>query len=586
MNVSNEKQLEIINNSIASVPENLRNDIEKIYENKYDKIREFSNKNFNKNEQIELIKNITFNYKNIIEKSEKSIKKLIKIYKYRELGDVGIDYDYRYENPDPEELIKKIQKDGPDKPYEKIAKLLKYIFDGDDNLENFFDLNNIKKSFKYWQIYANLIENLLKKDVNLDILRSIDGLGRFATKPFNEKGLKISPLVREKKDGKSQKGKKGKKRKDERKYGGYDDKKKSYDDKKKQYDDKKKQYDKPRYDDQKRGDFEMNNFESTLRKIKFKSENIIYNLWHSTNNELKKKVINMLNPIIDNEFKEKIWNDYINIDSREIKDPITGKIYEDKYYILFIGKGDDNFKSFLKNLMQKIEKTKNKTIKFEKISEFRIYIEYGMINGSDTISSLKKSQIDDRNSNFYKRACQFIIFDGLTQNYSLNCINNLDDLTFDDKTEFITLRESILKLLIGYYAFSLKTIKDFLMKIDSSYVISNISKNVYSESVLLTKLNENEKKIIEKINEIILKYPSFSEERKKFQIKKEELLKTLFEKYKKKLENKKQNNSNKIENKKQNDNKIENKNKNINENEENDEENENNDENDDENDDE
>src|SRR5690606_17794854 len=141
----NDKQIEIINNSILSLPETLKIDIEKNYEEKYNKIREFSNRNFNKDEQRELIKNITFNYKNIIEKSEKSIKKLIKIYKYRELGDVGINYDYRFENPDPEELIKKIERDGPDKPYEKIAKILKNIFDGDDNLESFYDISNIKQ---------------------------------------------------------------------------------------------------------------------------------------------------------------------------------------------------------------------------------------------------------------------------------------------------------------------------------------------------------------------------------------------------------------------------------------------------------
>src|SRR5690606_4033696 len=110
-------------------------------------------------------------------------------------------------------------------------------------------------------------------------------------------------------------------------------------------------YDKNKKHDNKKHDFKPgfdNNifrYEQTLRKVKFRTSKGDYsNLWSSTNYKLKEYVSEIINPIINNQFDEKVWNNYFSkndIKDRKIKDPVTNRI-TDKYYTIFIGDKDQN----------------------------------------------------------------------------------------------------------------------------------------------------------------------------------------------------------------------------------------------------
>src|SRR3990172_3179135 len=107
----------IVQDGIRILPENMKNDITKIYDERFRKLNEWAQGGVEKEEKDKLLKDINISYQKTMDKTQIAINILLKLFKRRELSNIslsGLEDIYIYDNPDPEDLLQKIQKEGPE----------------------------------------------------------------------------------------------------------------------------------------------------------------------------------------------------------------------------------------------------------------------------------------------------------------------------------------------------------------------------------------------------------------------------------------------------------------------------------------
>lgn len=585
----NNRAKELINDSIKKLPEKLKTEIQNEYDTKVKRVEEYARQEENKTERRKIIIQIIQAYLGIIDKTDIANKKLIKIYKKRELGNIGlagIDEDYTFLNPDPEELIRKVERNGPDVPYKKIAELLKNIFDGNSELSKFVpegimrgeatDPGTWNDSFKYWQIYVTLIENFLKPKVNLDILRSVDGLSKYRSKPFDIRNLMLFEIKKKEKKDKKKEKKGG--QPPFRRFGRNRER------------DRRDRRDRDNRDRRNRKNFEKRDIErrpnrrnfdnrnekykETMRKVKYSiaisnananknMEKQRTNLWINSKSSLEKALKNKL----------KTENMKIGFNPLSVKDPITGIVYDEEDVKMFVSeKAVTNLILKIIQLFRGIKKEERDTkiddlMKKEgknaldprKKKELQGFIKSGLIDDSEDVKYYQKdiSAREVWDEKFRKNAKRYLIERGIKNDYSIFVINFIEDMNTEEIKRFAELRESTIRFLMGYYGYSAKVISKFISLLKDKFDLTNkdIGKNINVNKInrinktvninenneerekerLLEKANEKEKKIIEKIDAIIARLPPNSASREKFIKKRGEVIDVIIENIKKRI---------------------------------------------------
>lgn len=624
---------QFVTDAIKNLPANLIKDIQNEFDIKYKKLVEWSLQ-LNKDEKNRALIQIVNTYNDVVNKCAIAISKLINIYRRRELGNIGIlgvESNYTYFNPDPEDLIGKVERDGPDKPYMKIGKLIKYIFDGNDDLEEFVPKNldeSIDKwsnnnSFIYWQIYAILVENILRRKVDLSVLRSIDALGKYKTRPFFRK---IEEPQFEKKKNQGKKGGQFKPRSN------FKSNFRPKSDVKNRINEAKKNIEANRQ-------YDNETYKRILEKIKIiHGENIEFKtLWEDSKEKLSKALKETApDPIAPFTEKKCMDNDFnIKFEPLSAVDPLTRLKYKERdlknlYSDQLIKKLKEDIANVLKRIKNEL-KNDGYDITYQEIVDRYVETKPSLVKellnykicfkrfNEDSIKEIaesmekgkNKKKLDIENRIFLKQLSmegmrKYLIKKYICKDYSIFVINFVERLaTPGERNKFYTLREKIVKLLVGYYGTSIKEINIFVKKIKSKFGIENknIKKTIVKNRVKEVeeeeeiKLLEDDKKILDKVDRMIVKYPPNSPIRKKMVEKREELYQKLLERakerlkkqmekkefkknfrknykrnnYKKNIINEKANNKNINENNKNENNKnINNKNTNNNKNEDND----------------
>jgi len=157
----------------GKMPQEFKGKIDVVYSERTNKLIQYLMTETDPNVKKEVLAKVIKTYNNTVGKSNEAIMKLLRIYKRRELSDIGLaglNTEFKY-------IVGKDVKDWPD-------------------------------SFKYWQIFAILVQELLNKQVDLKILKSVNGLSRYRTQPF----VRVHIHNQQKRGKKRPKGKPGQKR--------------------------------------------------------------------------------------------------------------------------------------------------------------------------------------------------------------------------------------------------------------------------------------------------------------------------------------------------------------------------------------
>ena len=157
MNVSDPEIMKILNEYSRIIPPDLKGRLHHEYESKKKRLDEYLIQERDIKEQGQILSGVIKSHQGIIDKCINAIKKLLVIYKKKNLGDLrlaGIQINFEYENPDPENLLGKISAGEKLTAYRVIGTLIKNIMDGDGELSKFVpnldDRDTWKPSFKYW----------------------------------------------------------------------------------------------------------------------------------------------------------------------------------------------------------------------------------------------------------------------------------------------------------------------------------------------------------------------------------------------------------------------------------------------------
>ena len=597
MSIFDPEIMKILNEYSRNIPPDLKERLFNEYKNKEKRLDEYLIQERDIKEQGQILSGVIKSHQGIIDKCVNAIKKLLVIYKKKNLGDLrlaGIQINFEYENPDPENLLGKISAGEKLTAYHVIGTLIKNIMDGDGDLSKFVpnldDRDTWKPSFKYWQIYAALVNALLNtnKKVNLSVLESIDGLEKYQIPPFEN-------VQHDKETAKKSTSSKKKKQRQQRKQRGGQRPQRDQ----KQQKDQRPQRDQSSDKGQKQqGDRKVDTKKliNVMGNIKFEDEeNNIDSLWNNANNKLKYKLYN--GNIYD---KFKCLSNNFNIELRDkipisAIDPITNEKYSAKDLKSLLPNNTETLvfqeiKNFLSNLPNKF-KTKSTSPPGgttppggtpqgnswnDIIKDAKDDIKNKMNIYNDLIEVKDKSLFQKGNEliqdgdlkkilstvNMYK----FYIKKKICETYSLKVISYLQELQ-STKNEFTKLRENFLITLIGYYAYSIKVINDFIKYFENKYVIplkmieqnkqnnkstnklNNRQKNTITSittnksvtpemrnrNSVISKFGDKEKRILEKVDAIMAKLPPRSKQRAVILKKREEIVEMLIEKKKKEM---------------------------------------------------
>ena len=354
-----EKDTELIREAMKNLPQSFKVNIDMTYKDNFLKLLDYSRKQANKERTAVTMKKVIKVHMEKVINCHKAVIQLIEIYRSLGLSNIelaGIDVSFRFTNPDPENLLKK----SPRIAYQKTFQIVKYLMDREEiRIE---DINQVireyvpreeelgrneswRDSFKYWQIFAYLVNSLMNPgQVELDIFRNVNYLYKYKTTLF--------------------------KKPEEKKYNKKEGNKKEGREKREGREGRNNKYFKKERRSNKRGGAIIN-YEETMGKIYFEEEGESKNLWNFSNKSLRdylKKLFkerkNFEKLLVSEETKEKNIKknntDEGNIEEKKIverlefiKDPFNNKI---KYKINNIITSDDK-KKYVEHLYTDIKDT-------------------------------------------------------------------------------------------------------------------------------------------------------------------------------------------------------------------------------------
>ena len=423
---------------------------------------------------------------------------------------------------------------------------------------------------------VNALLNTNKK-VNLSVLESIDGLDNYQIPPFENVQHNKSPGKKQKKQQRQQRQQRGGQRPQRDKRQQRD---KSSDKGQRQQRDQSSDKGQRPQGDRK---VDTKKLINVMEKIKFEDEdNNVDSLWDNANKKLKDK---LYKGDIYEEFKCLSNNFQIELRDKipiSAIDPITNEKYSSKdlksllpdntYNLVFTE--IKNFLNSLPNKFKKKDKTWNDIINDNNLpndikNKMNIYNHLITDNQKGLFNKDNKLIKDDdlkkilSTEDMYK----YYITKKICETYSLKVISYLKELQSTKNIEFTKLREKFLNTLIGYYAYSIKVINDFIKYFVNKYVIplkmveqnkqnnkstnklNNRQKNTITSittnksvtpemrnrNSVISKFGDKEKRILEKVDAIMAKLPPRSKQRAVILKKREEIVEMLIEKKKKEL---------------------------------------------------
>jgi hypothetical protein len=583
----------ILETAMDNLPKDIKNNINKIYKERTEQLLKYLRKeSLDKDAKKQIIESVVRTYGKKFETTNEAVENLINIYKKRdllEIGLAGLDVKFEYKNPDPEDFIL-------NNNYDDVAKMVKGIMDnGNDKLELYvpsktmYDTKTWGPSFKYWQLYANLVGQLMQNTVNLDMLQSAKTL---------ENKYKTRPFLPEKKQNQQQQ-KKGDQKKKGKQKGGYPNDRRRYDRRDDRWNDRRRDDRRgesehssrrpsglnDRRDDRRRDDrrgeekkdfmrigdgkrLQQSDLNSIMQKIRVEIEDRNLSLWNHARFSLKEGYKFMV------ENTENIEDEVIMTPQKKVikfKDPLTGYIYDEEDLRGLNTKTEkDKFIKKLKDKVFKRIKVSDTNITLDdipNITEYKPYLNLNISlndippsfwrtdgNGNKGLDFGKKD-IDKKIKKFLndemieKRA----FINTIGENYTLNVVNYLYRLKEDVNT-FKKLRERILLTLIGYYGHSHASIGQFLDRLKDRFEISNIefakmlgkkvdekNKNKVTQVVndkesIIQQFGNKEKEILKKVDIIIGKTLPDSKQRSEMLKKREMIINLLVDRKKKEID--------------------------------------------------
>jgi hypothetical protein len=577
---TNQEIMKVINEYIRVLPQNMKSNIDSAYKIKSERLFEYLTKETDMEDKKNVITQVVKEHRQIINRCLIAIKELTKIYKKRDISNIaGLNIEFKFKNPDPEGLIKKKKAGETYQIYRDIADLIKSIMDGDGDINNYvpsasdiLEIKNWNNSFKYWQIFATLVNSLLSDDVDLTILKNVDVLDKYTFQPFKEgksektqkkQGKKQGqrskksgqrggdfdkgPRRDDRKDFKRDGRKDGRKdfKRDDRKDFKRDDRKDFKRDDRKDFkrDDRKdfKRDDKPYVDKQIDSKKIEGQLEETMKKIRIGDGNAEKNLWRFSEERLKDALFKKCKgKCTKNEFKIEFKD---NLKPDKAIDPITGLEYTD-VDLEPLMKNQNIYDKILKNLtsaLKNIKPTEDKhktwgNINNPQINEYKKYIE----DITENLPFFDTGSFDEPKLKI-QLSKEKILTEHITKKicdqYSIKVVRFLNQLRHNpiQKDYFYILRANIIKMLIGYYGYSLNIIGKFINDLNSRYptIIQSIDfkandqqknrivstekteemRNREFRNSIIDKFGNKERKILEKVDTIIAKLPPRSKER-------------------------------------------------------------------------
>lgn len=561
----------VINEAMRVLPAEIKKNLEETYKSRSDKLISYlTSPDVDDTSRKQILVSVINTYNQKLQDLNNAINTISNIYKKRELANVGIlgiQPTFSYKNPDPEDFISKKEKYGEEGAFNIVAEFVKEIMDGNDDLKKYIpeklsEPNTWEDSFKYWQIYAVLVGQLLNRSVSLDIIESVNGLRKYRTVPFK-------PIQQPKQDGKKKQQKKSGK-KSGKKFGGFDKGRRN-----------------DRRDDRGRGNNRRDNrgkgdqkkeqgrvdMEKVMKNIYAVIDGRNLSLWKHSEDKLKdafKKVVDDMNIEFTDDGKP-----------MEAKDPLTGLTYTTEELDKIVPKNDSEKIKTIKNniwnnVFIKITNTDKDTI-LSKISGIsKDYLKYLHTDksieeavGGSIWKGTKLRTDDDAKKKIFNAFLKInelkedIMKNHIKDNYSLNAINFLFQLR-ENKEEFKKIRENLLITLIGYYYQSKQIINKFINTLQDRFRITNedLKKSISNKQVINKSRDRNvistdqrekiiklfgdeEKRILNKVDTMISKLPLRSRERQEMVEKRDIILNLLIDKRRnqfKKLEEKKKQN--------------------------------------------